>query len=272
MKIQYTIHDVAALLGISADAIRLYEKEDLVTPKRNPQNSYRYYGFEEIHRIMAISLYRKLGVGIAQIRGFLSEPSFEGVGNRFDNFIEENEKEIVRLQNRTEQLRFMKRHLENLAEGLGTYSIRELPDSYIVFHQDNTFLGYQEIQKIIISPIFSFGNFCYLAEKTEGSRYKSRTLEFIVRAPMIELTDWRDEASHFPVHEACESVYTVKKASECERDLWDLQGMYDFAAERQLVLEGRAYIFYVFSLINENAMEDYYEIYLPICKNERKIS
>ena len=148
MKIQYTIHDVAALLGISADAIRLYEKEDLVTPKRNPQNSYRYYGFEEIHRIMAISLYRKLGVGIAQIRGLLSEPSFEGVGNRFDNFIEENEKEIVRLQNRTEQLRFMKRHLENLAEGLGTYSIRELPDSYIVFHQDDTFLGYQEIQKI----------------------------------------------------------------------------------------------------------------------------
>ena len=60
MKIQYTIHDVAALLGISADAIRLYEKEDLVTPKRNPQNSYRYYGFEEIHRIMAISLYRNL--------------------------------------------------------------------------------------------------------------------------------------------------------------------------------------------------------------------
>ena len=48
--------------------------------------------------------------------------------------------------------------------------------------------------------------------------------------------------------------------------------MFDFAAERQLVLEGRAYIFYVFSLINENAIEDYYEVYLPICEGGGKIS
>ena len=32
--IQYTIHEVAALLNISTDAIRLYEKEGLVTPTR----------------------------------------------------------------------------------------------------------------------------------------------------------------------------------------------------------------------------------------------
>lgn len=32
MEQQYTIHEVTALLGISADAIRLYEKEGLVTP------------------------------------------------------------------------------------------------------------------------------------------------------------------------------------------------------------------------------------------------
>ena len=40
--IQYTIHEVAALLNISTDAIRLYEKEGLVTPTRNPENGYRY--------------------------------------------------------------------------------------------------------------------------------------------------------------------------------------------------------------------------------------
>ena len=39
--IQYTIHEVAALLNISTDAIRLYEKEGLVTPTRNPENGYR---------------------------------------------------------------------------------------------------------------------------------------------------------------------------------------------------------------------------------------
>ena len=54
--IQYTIHEVAALLNISTDAIRLYEKEGLVTPTRNPENGYRYYNTEQIHRIMGICL------------------------------------------------------------------------------------------------------------------------------------------------------------------------------------------------------------------------
>ena len=58
--IQYTIHEVAALLNISTDAIRLYEKEGLVTPTRNPENGYRYYNTEQIHRIMGICLYRRL--------------------------------------------------------------------------------------------------------------------------------------------------------------------------------------------------------------------
>ena len=38
MKTQYTIHDVAALLGISADAIRLYEKEGLVETRTSRES------------------------------------------------------------------------------------------------------------------------------------------------------------------------------------------------------------------------------------------
>ena len=60
------IHEVAALLNISTDAIRLYEKEGLVTPTRNPENGYRYYNTEQIHRIMGICLYRRLHVSIAR--------------------------------------------------------------------------------------------------------------------------------------------------------------------------------------------------------------
>lgn len=80
MKTQYTIHDVAALLGISADAIRLYEKEGLVEPERNPQNGYRYYGFDQIHKIMGISLYRQLMLELLRYGRFcLTRTSRESV-------------------------------------------------------------------------------------------------------------------------------------------------------------------------------------------------
>ena len=54
MANRYTIHEIAKLLGISTDAIRLYEKEGLVTPVHDPQNGYRYYETLDIQRIMGI--------------------------------------------------------------------------------------------------------------------------------------------------------------------------------------------------------------------------
>lgn len=81
------------MLGISADAIRLYEKEGLVHPTRNPGNGYRYYNFQEIQRVMGISLYRQLGIGINKIRQLVQQQSFDEVEGQFDRLIEENERD-----------------------------------------------------------------------------------------------------------------------------------------------------------------------------------
>lgn len=160
IKTRYTIHDVAALLGISADAIRLYEKEGLVLPLRDPNNGYRYYEFAQIHRILGNSLYRQLGVGIAEIRECLRGRSFDELCVHFDGMIEHNERKIEQLQQQTEKMRFMKIHLENLKKGYETYSIRQLPDAYVVYHQEHSLLLYKEIKTLFQSPVFSFGNFC----------------------------------------------------------------------------------------------------------------
>ena len=76
---RYSIHSVAELLGISADAIRLYEKEGLVSPMRDESNGYRYYGNEQIHKIMGIYLYRQINVGLSEIKRLFGIDSFEGI-------------------------------------------------------------------------------------------------------------------------------------------------------------------------------------------------
>ena len=90
--IQYTIHEVAALLNISTDAIRLYEKEGLVTPTRNPENGYRYYNTEQIHRIMGICLYRRLHVSIAEIKCLVEVSTLEDISDGFSGFIDSRKK------------------------------------------------------------------------------------------------------------------------------------------------------------------------------------
>lgn len=208
MKTQYTIHDVAALLGISADAIRLYEKEGLVEPERNPQNGYRYYGFDQIHKIMGISMYRQLDVGIAEIREILSDQSFEGISERFSGFIDDTQKEIERLQKKIEKLSYMKQHIDSLAMGIGNCQIKDLPERYILYHQDATELLYRKVQKLITSPVFSYGNFCYRLERDEENNYKKKTLEFIVREPMMKLTEWGSDMEVLPAQKQCQCIYT----------------------------------------------------------------
>ena len=264
MKTPYTIHDVAALLGISADAIRLYEKEGLVEPKRNPKNGYRYYEFEQIHRIMGIALYRQLDVGLSEIRELFTSNTFEDVSRQFSDYIAGSEREIERIKKRMEKLRFMKGHLDSLASGIGRYQIKELPNCYILYHQDSIALLYREMQKIITSPIFSFGNFCYVLHGENNDIYKAGALEFLVREPMLALTSWKEGTDIFPMHEGCRCIYTVRKAADDERGAWDLTGMRQFAEKQHVKTASVAYVFYIYSLANKTKIDDYYEIYLPI--------
>ena len=112
---RYSIHSVAELLGISADAIRLYEKEGLVSPMRDESNGYRYYG---IHKIMGIYLYRQINVGLSEIKRLFGIDSFEGIEAEFDRMIERNEAQMEQLKQKGEKLRFMKRHIENVHRGI----------------------------------------------------------------------------------------------------------------------------------------------------------
>ena len=227
--IQYTIHEVAALLNISTDAIRLYEKEGLVTPTRNPENGYRYYNTEQIHRIMGICLYRKLHVSIAEIKRLVEVSTLEDISDGFSGFIDSRKKEIARLTLEVEQMSYMKQHLDTLDEGSRTISIQTLPAVYPLYHQDSAFLGYRTLKDVFHSPLFSMGNFSYILSV-----------------------------------DSCRCLYTVAAFPTEQEILWDLSAILKYAGEHQLSCKPEAYAFYVFSIAQPDVILDYYEVYLPL--------
>ncbi|GAB2556743.1 MerR family transcriptional regulator [Gracilibacillus alcaliphilus] len=50
----YTIGEVEAELHVPATTLRHWEKEDLITPARNPENGYRMYTREDMRRLLII--------------------------------------------------------------------------------------------------------------------------------------------------------------------------------------------------------------------------
>lgn len=62
------IKEVEESIGITSKNIRFYEKEGLITPKRNSENGYREYSERDIKNLKEIKLFRQLGISIEDIR------------------------------------------------------------------------------------------------------------------------------------------------------------------------------------------------------------
>lgn len=66
-----TINDVSKKLGLTKRAIKLYEEKDLLSVPKD-ENGYRNYSQEQIRISKTIAVYRKLGIGINDIRQILN--------------------------------------------------------------------------------------------------------------------------------------------------------------------------------------------------------
>ena len=264
MAKKYTIREVAELIGISTDAIRLYEKEGLVYPLRDSNNGYRYYGPNEIQRIMGIHLYRQLDASLAEIRDLYTADSLPKISGHFSRLISQTEQEIAQLQNRLEKLRFMKQHIDNLQQGLYSCSIQTLPSLYLLYQQDFNKTLYENMRDVLTSPVFSFGNFCYTLRTNATGTYSPHALEFAIREPMMKVCPWREKAPTLKKISGCRCIYTVITAPDLNGVEWDLNKIYTYAKENNLTCGPEAYGFYIYSLTVDNAITDFYEIYLPI--------
>lgn len=65
------IKEVEDLVGITKKNIRFYEKEGLLSPGREMENSYRDYSEEDVRRLHVIKLLRKLDMPISSIADVL---------------------------------------------------------------------------------------------------------------------------------------------------------------------------------------------------------
>ena len=66
-----TINDISKELGLTKRAIKFYEEKGLLSVPKD-DNGYRNYSQEHIRILKTISVYRKLGIGITDIKKIIS--------------------------------------------------------------------------------------------------------------------------------------------------------------------------------------------------------
>lgn len=67
------IKEAAASSGVSSQNIRFYEREGLLHPERDPNNSYRIYTQQDLHNLKLIRMLRMLDMPLEEIRLVLEQ-------------------------------------------------------------------------------------------------------------------------------------------------------------------------------------------------------
>lgn len=99
------IQEVEQQVGITKKNIRFYEKEGLLKPQRNLENSYRDYRDEDVEILKRIKLLRRLAVPLEEIRRVQSGAmSLEGVLKRHMIALEEQSSNLLKVQAVCEKL------------------------------------------------------------------------------------------------------------------------------------------------------------------------
>lgn len=70
---EYTVHQLAKLAGITTRTLRWYDKINLLSPQKRSESGYRMYGEEQVNRLQEILLCRDMGIALKDIPPLLSQ-------------------------------------------------------------------------------------------------------------------------------------------------------------------------------------------------------
>lgn len=99
---EYTVHKLGQLAGISTRTLRYYDEIGILKPARINSSGYRIYGQLEVDRLQQILFYRELGVNLESIKRIITSPTFDGVKalmEHRDKLLEKREQLDLLIQN-----------------------------------------------------------------------------------------------------------------------------------------------------------------------------
>ena len=117
------VSELALQAGISTHAVRYYARIGLLKPHRHPENSYKLFERDDIHRIHFIKQAKMLGFKLNEIETFLDQ-TYQGksvcpdVRNILRLRIKQNKKEINQLQSKLKHMEGTLQRWEHVSDGM----------------------------------------------------------------------------------------------------------------------------------------------------------
>ncbi|MCI8950766.1 MAG: MerR family transcriptional regulator [Lachnospiraceae bacterium] len=269
MAHEYTIGEAAELLNVTRDALRFYEKKELVKPDKK-ENGYRFYSEDAISVLMDIIFLRKIQCSIQDIQTMYEDGTPQYWQDFLNLRIQEEEDRIRMHQQLLRQLKVSRRNSEKMLLYRNQISVCPMPKTYIIseimedFDQvrNEWFQAAGETQGM---------EHCYIHEqwkpkKDGGYQYLCYLIleEFAVKELQFEERAKALSSFQFKncLHTVCESL-SMSPAKE------SIGKMHQWAKEKGISLTGEIHSHYLWNYQEAGKFKkSYVEIYMPIEENK----
>lgn len=131
------IKDMANVVNCTVETLRFYEKENVVLPKREPGNNYRYYDVQNLKILSKCVFLRSLKFSVKETIDIMSSGTVDNVlevlRSKEDLLIEESNK----LLSIIEKLSDYRKKIEEIPDKINKFSIVERPELLLFINQHN---------------------------------------------------------------------------------------------------------------------------------------
>ncbi|MDR1177621.1 MAG: MerR family transcriptional regulator [Spirochaetaceae bacterium] len=140
MKDKYRIREAARLFGMSAEALRYYEREHIILPLRDAENEYRYYNKFSILRLNYCKRLRSMRFTMKEIKQIFLNESPELFVKRIDGKRKEIKSIIKWYKALDTYMTEYESILKRFPLELNVCSIKESPELYYILHYEDMWL------------------------------------------------------------------------------------------------------------------------------------
>lgn len=261
MKNQYKISEVSKALGVSADTLRFYEKENIIKPQRNEKNGYRYYTVQDINNLLNIIFYRKMDIGIEDIKDILFKNNFDDMRSLIQSKTIDVKKRIEEQSILLKKLHQEERAYDVVEEAFGKYSIKQLPPLFMLNEIFDD--SYVEGMTLFSNEYFEICSLC-----TKFKILDKNVIEDKYYVVMSENTakDFKLTENVNPLfilsYPKC--VYTVIRVLADEITYKSIEDIILYIEDNDYEIYDEIIAVYIFTVYENKKPVDFMEIYVPI--------
>ena len=265
---RYKIGDVAKILGISPDLLRYYEKKGVVKPVKDQNNDYRYYEPWDINFLIDCLWFKNFGFGIEQVAHMVSSCTMDELLSVMGDKESEIEENIFRQELLLRRGRQHLKEVSRVRDLLGKCDLVDSPEIYRYLNRYNfIYDNSKELQKLSHQWLqyMPFTHRCFEIERDDLSNGRdnyawgfSLGMDYVrdLKVPL------NPPVMHLPSQLSIHSAFTSSgKGAFTPRHL---EFMVDYAREHDLEVAGNARGNLVCSILEEDKLTGYFEVWLPV--------